>query len=259
MAKKKLQKISRKEGDVPFKFPEFDQDKFLEDEFRSAKTTFIAAGLGLGWGIVAAMLYGLDTQLWPLIFVLGLLVAGALRALFIAARLDLEEIGAKGMAGSFAVYFFTMVAVWILLINPPFSDFQKPVVLDIEMQYQAVDEDGTPVNSSWVKLKGEGGSYSDVMRPANLRVRARVADNDELDRDMVEFELLHAGVQVLPPQTMEYTGDDWFEIVLQVHDPTESIWRYSQYDFKIFCSDMKGHSSSASGEFLFSDWAPSAA
>jgi hypothetical protein len=259
MAKKKRQKISRKEGDVPFKFPEFDQDKFLEDEFRSAKTTFISAGLGLGWGVTAALLYGLDTGLWPLILVLGLLVAGALRALFIAARLDLEEIGTKGMAGSFAVYFFTMVAVWILLINPPFNDLQKPVVLDVEMQYQAVDENGTPVNASWMNLKGDDRSFDDVVRPANLRIRAKVADNDELDRDMVEFELLHAGEPVLPLQTMEYVGDDWFEIVLQVHDPTDTMWRFSQYDFKIFCSDMKGHSSSASGEFLFSDWAPSPA
>lgn len=110
MAKKK-----KKEEQSEFEFPEFDELAFIKKEFLSAKTTFIAMFFAAIMGCVSYYLAQLTT--FPIGFIPGVLAMFGIKFVFLAFRIDVARLERKNWAGLGFSYFFTWLAVWVLLLN----------------------------------------------------------------------------------------------------------------------------------------------
>jgi hypothetical protein len=66
---------------------------------------------------------------------LAVLVAGfgTMKILFSTMKIDLSKFTKKTWLGHSAWFFFTFLAIWILLINPPFTDFAAPEVKNVKL------------------------------------------------------------------------------------------------------------------------------
>lgn len=131
-----------------FKRPEFDETEFLQTENRNAKMIYITLGMALIAGILsfvimrAAHYLKLDVYLLlPIIAPIAL--AGGVLMLFSKFGIDIRALDWKKWLENGAMYVITWGAVWILSMNPPFSDLSEPVIS--EPVLSIVDLDGVPV------------------------------------------------------------------------------------------------------------------
>jgi len=118
MAKSKREEIAEeKEDGYEFELPDFDEKAFVRREVLGARATFVAVGLGLVAGLVAAAIWRWSSLPWQV----GLLVllVGTLAFRPTLQRLDYPEDVTSWRAtfGSHFTLFFTGLAVWILAIN----------------------------------------------------------------------------------------------------------------------------------------------
>ena len=129
LAKKK----SIKKETTQITFTEFDEKKYIITELRNIKLTIIGAAIGFVLSFCSFAL----TFLHP---IAGAVVGGLGIALFkpmlSLAKVDTSKIEKKNYAGMFASYFFTWLAVWVILLNPPISDFAHPMMNDLTPQSQ---------------------------------------------------------------------------------------------------------------------------
>ncbi len=153
MAKKRKTKEEKKD-EIDFEFPEFDEKEFMRNEIQNTKAIFLAFGYAL-LILVPTYFAGRYVSI-AVAFLIGLLGIGGLKFIFDAIDLDLEQFGKKEWAGSIAVYFFTWLAFWILVSNPPFSDFAAPeisVVSDSVQEAQVVDAGNVTLDPVAIELK----------------------------------------------------------------------------------------------------------
>lgn len=119
------------EEDYEFVPPDFDEDAFIHKEMVSFRTTVtlilvgIAAAL-VSWGVFAAMGGG-DGAWYVGLLIWGLSVAGLI-PLYRVLRFDISHYGKREWLGTGFLSFFTWLAFFMLVINPPFSDFAEPQV-----------------------------------------------------------------------------------------------------------------------------------
>jgi hypothetical protein len=126
---------------------------------------------------------------------LAVLVAGfgTMKILFSTMKIDLSKFTKKTWLGHSAWFFFTFLAIWILLINPPFTDFAAPEVKNVKL---AVTVQGVGVihynytfNSSSNLFEWHTGkhnmSVTNALKSAygnstQVILTAHIADNDRL-------------------------------------------------------------------------------
>jgi len=127
MAKRRKEKDEEEE--IDFKIPKFDEEKFLKKERRNIKTLFISFLFGL---VMAVITFGFWTLLqghflrWDLVFLLAVVNAVWIRYLFTRLDIDFTDFGKKQWFTTYAVYFFTWLLVFIVIVNPPFYDEDSP-------------------------------------------------------------------------------------------------------------------------------------
>lgn len=122
MAKEKPERKSDKAGDEPYEFPmpKFDEKAFMRREVESARMTFITVGLGLAAGVLARLAHlGTGNFLVGWIPILALLAS--LTPLFRKLGYSEDNTKPRAMFGNWSLLFFTGLAVWVLLYNPPFD------------------------------------------------------------------------------------------------------------------------------------------
>lgn len=129
MAKKDAKDASDEE--YQFEVPDFDEDAFIHKEMVSFKTTSTL----FAWGVLAALV---SWGLWESMdgaatgWYLGLLIVAAfgaaLKWLYPLLRLDISHFGRREWLGTGFLLFFTWLAFFLLLTNPPFSDHADPVM-----------------------------------------------------------------------------------------------------------------------------------
>ncbi len=118
-------------GEEGYEFipPDFDEDAFIHKEMVSFRTTIILFAWGvvaalISWAIFAAM-DGAQTGWFA-----GLLVCGAtgylLRFIYPALKIDISHFGRREWMGTGFLFFFTWLAFFILVVNPPISDYADP-------------------------------------------------------------------------------------------------------------------------------------
>lgn len=129
MAKKDGKDASDEE--YQFEVPDFDEDAFIHKEMVSFKTTSIL----FAWGVIAALI---SWGLWESMdgaktgWYLGLLIVAAfgaaLKWLYPRLKIDISHFGRREWLGTAFLLFFTWLAFFLLLTNPPFSDHADPVM-----------------------------------------------------------------------------------------------------------------------------------
>ncbi len=197
MAKKRKKDKEPKE-EYEFRPPEFDEKEFLRKELRDTRTVFLTVGYAALFGLVAFVLSLISEKL--IIAGLALLLGGliSLKYVYPLLKVKVEEFQKKNWAGNVAWFFLTFLAVWVLLMNFPFSDHADPDIEDLvvwvydetrdnytAIDYTYVDSQGTYV---WVPRGAEtltGLIHADGTFTINIT--ARVSDNGNLDVAEIAF------------------------------------------------------------------------
>ena len=146
MAKKRRKHEEEKE-EKEYKSPDFDEREFLEEELLTGKATIMAALISLPIGILIYMItapMGQDNA-W-LGFMIGILGIGSLWLLFPVINIDVKKLKPRQWFGPISTYIFTFLAIWILLVNPPFADHAGPqfIGIDADIDIDALDDLGGP-------------------------------------------------------------------------------------------------------------------
>ena len=159
-------KVKAEDAATPvFKFPEFDEKEYIREEIRDSKAIIASALVALPMALVAALM---TASIHPTAgIVMGLAGFGAIYFLFKFLFMDVSVFKVKHWLMSMGGYFLTFLALWILLINPPFMDLSSPVIE--KPQYDThFTGNYTAVQNNLIDLP-DGTS--------NWMVRVRVADN----------------------------------------------------------------------------------
>ncbi len=122
MAKKK--KVEEEPEFVP---PEFDEKEFIRKDLADSKIVIITTifGIIVGAAAAAATIY-VSSILGFLIIVA--MTYGLFKLLFRALKVDISAYQRKDYLYKGGTYFITAVALWILLLNPPFAFATPPSV-----------------------------------------------------------------------------------------------------------------------------------
>lgn len=125
MAHKRKKEVVEEEYEfVP---PEFDEKKFLENDIRGTKILLLTAAFAIVFGIIAYILGGFNIYLGLIVMVVGMV---ALRYLYPLAKIPWSTVEKKTFFGNVGLFFFIFLAVWIILLNVPFSDQANPEIRD---------------------------------------------------------------------------------------------------------------------------------
>ncbi|MFO7677330.1 MAG: hypothetical protein R6V50_02980 [Thermoplasmatota archaeon] len=227
MAKKR--KEEKDEEDVDFKLPKFDEKKFIEKERRNIKTLFLSAFLGF---VISLISFGFWVLLsgnflrWELVLVFGVFNASWLKYLFIRLNIDLTDFGRKGWFGSYAIYFFTWLIVFIVLVNPPFYDDEAPHVELVILP----------------EIQEYGGS---------VYIVAQITDNVGIEKQGISLILIDSDDQEIP---VDFTFSD--NILQYIHEsPQINTTEDISYSFILSATDVSGITTEKQGSFMFSNHA----
>lgn len=218
--------------DTGFKFPEFDERDFLIKEMAETK----AAVIVLVYAVVIAVLsllvmYVADLSTGVMIgTAIGLGAMLLIKFLFDLFKVRTDFYDWKKWAGNVGLYFLTWLAVWILLCNPPVSDFAGPSIENLELKSGA---------SNWTAISNiQAGD----IKPGTLKVRAKVTDNMNLDMSSVKIAIERESVKLLDGKLMTGRGNNIFE------SPEVSV-DSGTYTITISARDGKGNTGSYSYQF----------
>jgi len=214
---------------------EFDRVEYMKKEINKGKSTLVAVAIAPIFAFVTMYVFTL-TEVWEISLVTGMLGLIFLKPIYDRLDIDLDKIGKKGWIKNGGVYFLTLLAVWVILMNPPFADYAGPQVEEVRIEvYQ--DED-------WVRIREaenltEGESY-------DIRIHAEITDNVEVDDDKVEIlsddpDTEDFGIRSFEP--MNKTNDHWYAYEI-------SDWEYEpgSYSVTIRAEDVNENRNSISRE-----------
>ena len=220
----------RKEGDVveedkPFKVPKFDEEAFLKREKRNIKTSFISFLFGCFMALICFafwVLIGKNGLRWELVLLVAVVNAIFIKYIFIKLKIDIDSFGKKNWFASFAIYFFTWLVLFIVLVNPPFYDDENPLIDIIVLP----------------EMQEPGGS---------VIINAKITDNSGIDKEKIQFELtLPNGILEKPD--FSYTNN-YFNYTFK---GPNNITKDETYNYKLIVKDNSGHTSIINGTFTYS-------
>lgn len=162
MAKKK-----KKEEKYEFKIPEFDEIDYMRKEIESAKVAIITIAFAVPVALLSYMLTLAGVSI--IAFFVGILGVFCLRYLYPLLKIKTEDFDKKTWLGNAAMMFFTWLAFWVLLLNPPFTDLSRPTITEVKVS----------IGSDWMDVR-EGGIIAVPLNgnsSTNITVRALVTDN----------------------------------------------------------------------------------
>jgi hypothetical protein len=229
MAKKR--KKEKVEEGYEFKMPEFDEEEYLRKEVRDSKALFVTFGYAVLIGFVSFGLSFLDIALAALV---GFIAIVFLRHLYPLVKVDTTKLEKKQWAGNIIMYLFAWLAVWILLTNPPFSDFASPTIKEDGIYF------GSPGN--WTKYN----ESNEIEYWMNVSINATIVDNVEVDEDTITIVI------------KEKEGDVFIEKErgsMNLIDKNKYAYVISNlnqrlHEYTITVKDVNGHESSLSGTFF---------
>jgi len=222
MAKRRKEKDEEEE--IDFKIPKFDEEKFLKKERRNIKTLFISFLFGL---VMAAITFGFWTLLqghflrWDLVFLLAVVNAVWIKYLFIRLDVDFTDFGKKQWFTTYAIYFFTWLLVFIVIVNPPFYDEDAPRIEAVVLP----------------NMQELGGT---------VNIIAQIIDNVNVDKANINFTLTYPNdTKHYPEFTFE---DNFFNYTYENSDNL-----LGEYIFTIKATDSNGHTTEKNETFKYDD------
>jgi hypothetical protein len=148
MAQKKNKEPQKSQEKKEEKFewtpPDFDERDFLTKDMKGTKVLLVTALFSFIAGIVAFMFT--DTSwILGLAVIIGMIVA--LRYIYPIFKIDVKALEKKTWAGNIAMCFLLALGIWIVLMNPPFSDYANPTLEDSRIMVQVESGNWTVVSN----------------------------------------------------------------------------------------------------------------
>jgi len=159
-----------------FKFPEFDEVSYVKKELKDTKGALIVVLLGVIFAVISFLLTLIQQP--GIGFIVGLIGLASIKYVLTGVKVDTSSYKIKNWLGHIGSYFFIWLAVWILLMNAPFSDFARPTIKDIAVASI------TGTNTTWCELKNYTEETHAVVKNTSsvtaLSISAFVTDNGGL-------------------------------------------------------------------------------
>ena len=189
MAKKRRKE--KEEEKYEFVPPEFDEKQFLIDEMKTTKRVVLLVLYGALFGVLAGIATAITENGYFGFFLL--LIGGAMiRYFLVAIGMDLSKFTKKTWAENAIWYFFTFMAIWVLVVNPPFIDYVEPQIknvrltIEVDSAYVVYNCTFNYTRSMYVWETGKHNiSVVDAMKSAyqyqtSVNISATVADSSGL-------------------------------------------------------------------------------
>ena len=228
MAKRRKEKDE--DEDKPFKIPKFDEQEFIKRERRNIKATFIAFLFGVLMAFVCfgfwALMGSNSAFRWPLVLLVFIANAVFIKYLFLRFNLDLTDFTKKNWFVTYAVYFFTWLLIFIVIVNPPFYDDEPPLVEVVALP--GVQEPG-----------------------GNITIVAKITDNSGINTDDIWMVITDPDGNTT---SLEPVGFEFYNtIVKYVFENPDDILDEFQYDLTV--KDTTGRETKKSGTFSYDEYA----
>ena len=228
MAKRRKEKDE--DEDKPFKIPKFDEQEFIKRERRKIKTTFIAFLFGFLMAFVCfgfwALMGSNSAFRWPLVLLVFIANAVFIKYLFIRFNIDLTDFTKSNWLVTYAVYFFTWLLIFIVIVNPPFYDDEPPLIEVVALP--GVQEPG-----------------------GNITIVAKITDNKGININDISMVITDpdGNTTSLEPDGFEFDNT----IVKYVFQNPDDILDEFQYELTV--KDVSGIETKKSGIFSYDEYA----
>ncbi len=188
MAKKRKKGKEKEEEEYEFIPPEFDEKEFIGKELRDSKAVIITVVYAILLGVVAGVISALNRSFVGLAFIVVIAGILTLKLVYEFMGIDTKNFQRRNWAGNIGTFFFTFLAIWILLMNTPFSDHTNPVVNNVIVWV----DDGVTVRGLEYHYEKSNNSYwwgqvnatlpATIVMGSNqtINITAKVADNGKL-------------------------------------------------------------------------------
>jgi hypothetical protein len=130
---KKRKKDKKVDEDYEFTPPEFDEKEFLKKEIKDTRISLVTIVLAIVFGILAGGLAAIDRSLVLPSLLIGLAGVVGLKYIYELLKIDVSHFQKKNWLGSIGTFFFTFLAIFVLLINIPSMDLANPSVEDVSI------------------------------------------------------------------------------------------------------------------------------
>ena len=185
MAKKRKKDKKQEEEDYEFTPPDFNEREFLEKELKEGRAAIITVGIAVLFGVVAAVVTASAPDWAVVAFAIGVAGIFLLKYTYGILNVDISGFTKKNWAGTIVTYFFTFLAIWVLLINTPFADLAEPSIDDATIwvsdgtTWKGIDYDES--TNKWIP-KGND-TLEDIIHTSSnytINITARIADTGGL-------------------------------------------------------------------------------
>lgn len=228
MAKKRKKQKEEEEEAYEFKMPEFNEEEYFRKEIRDTKTLYITFCYGVAIAFVSFGFSFFDPAIGALFGFLGIIF---LRHIYSIVRVDTTLLEKKQWATNIIFYIFTWLLVWIILTNPPFSDFQEPTIKKDEIYF------GSPGN--WTKLNEDNAK--NLTYEVDVSINVTIVDNVEVDTSSIRISIIDRNGDIVNG-SMENIGENryayFFNVTLQ-----------GLHEYNIIAKDVNGLKSTHTGDF----------
>ena len=190
---KKRKKGKEEEEEYEFRPPEFDEKEFIQKEIRDSKAVIITVIYAIGFSVLAGVISSLNHDLIGLSFIVVVVGILTLKPIYDLLGIDTKSFQKRNWAANIATFFFTFLAIWILLMNTPFADFSNPVVSkvivwtgdDAGLEYTFNEETST---YSWVQVNSTHPATIVAGSNQTVNITAKVADNGKLNSVQIKVQ-----------------------------------------------------------------------
>jgi hypothetical protein len=175
MARKK-RKDEVEEPKYEFVPPDFDEKAFLEKDIRGTKSLIIATFLGILAGVLAFALTGISVYLGLIVIIA---CAVGLKYLISLLKIAPDGVDWKTLVGNIAIIFLLSLGIWIVMLNPPFSDQIAPEITANAIYFNS--------GTGWTKYVSDGTTPIYSGNQVNITVTVR--DNDKVNSITINVHL----------------------------------------------------------------------
>ena len=190
MAKKRRKSDKEpEEEEYEFRPPEFDEKEFLQKELTETRSVIFTVLYAVVLGVVAGLLCAADPDFAGPSFLIAIAGMFSLPWVYPMFKIDSKAFQKRNWLGNIGTFFFTFLAIWILLLNQPFADLAKPTITDVTVW---VDRPGNTTaidykfNNArgvfeWTPRYGEDlGGVIKANASYLLNITAKISDNHGL-------------------------------------------------------------------------------
>lgn len=165
---KKRRKEEKKEV---FKKPEFDEIEFMEKEISNTKVAMLTILFSFPIAVVSffVTLSGLPAAG----FLIGVASIFLLKYVYQFFNVDVENFETKDKLGNAAMFFFTWLAVWVLILNMPFVDLTSPTISKVKLL-------GCPTETAMSLKSNTQHTCEITVSSHSFTIEARITDNSDV-------------------------------------------------------------------------------